>query len=74
MNTPTIKIYRIRHRNDWCGADTIFDSYCLALKKPRKWFKISQFEELFPDWKHFMRNMMRLIERVGKPVKRTSGF
>jgi len=66
MNTPTIKIYRIRHRNDWCGADTIFDSYCLALKKPRKWFNISKFQELFPDWKYVIDETNRKGKEAGK--------
>jgi len=51
VSEHTVDIYEIRHRNNWKGADTVYDAYCLFIKAPREWFDITTFEKRHPDWR-----------------------
>lgn len=54
MSYETLNVYEIRNRNNWKGADSIYDAYCLIVKKPRDWFNVKEFEKVFPQWRKFV--------------------
>lgn len=65
MTSTTIKIYKIKQRNNWSGPDTIYDAYCLTQKQPREWFDISGFEKKYPNWRDLIDETNRRGKEIG---------
>ena len=47
-----IDIYEMRQRNNWEGADSVYDAWLLSNNMPRKWFPYKKFISMFPEWEH----------------------
>ena len=45
-------IYEMRQRNNWEGADSVYDAWLLSNNMPRKWFPYKKFISMFPEWEH----------------------
>ena len=45
-----IDIYEMRQRNNWEGADNVYDAWLLSNNTPRKWFPYKKFISMFPEW------------------------
>ena len=45
-------IYEMRQRNNWEGADNVYDAWLLSNNTPRKWFLYKKFISMFPEWEH----------------------
>ena len=45
-------IYEMRQRNNWEGADSVYDAWLLSNNTPRKWFPYKKFISMFPEWEH----------------------
>ena len=45
-------IYEMRQRNNWEGADSVYDASLLSNNTPRKWFPYKKFIIMFPEWEH----------------------
>ena len=43
-------IYQMRQRNNWEGADSMYDAWLLSNNTPRKWFPYKKFISMFPEW------------------------
>ena len=43
-------IYEMRQRNNWEGADSVYDAWLLSNNMPRKWFPYKKFISMFPEW------------------------
>ena len=43
-------IYEMRQRNNWEGADSIYNAWLLSNNTPRKWFPYKKFISMFPEW------------------------
>ena len=44
-----IGIYEIQQRNNWEGADSVYDAWLLSNNTPRKWFPYKKFISMFPE-------------------------
>ena len=44
-------VYEMRQRNNWEGADSVYDAWVLSNNTPRKWFPYKKFISMFPEWK-----------------------
>ena len=44
--------YKMRERNNWDGADSMYDAWLLSNNTPRKWFPYKKFISMFPEWEH----------------------
>ena len=42
-------IYEMRQRNNWEGADSVYDAWLLSNNKPWKWFPYKKFTSMFPE-------------------------
>ena len=42
-------IYEMRQRNNWEGADSVYDAWLLSNNKPWKWFPYKKFISMFPE-------------------------
>ena len=51
LSIETLKMFEMRERNNWKGADSIFDAWLLFHKKRRSWFPYYVFITLFPVYK-----------------------
>ena len=40
----------LRQRNNWEGADSVYDAWLLSNNTPRKWFPYQKFISMFPEW------------------------
>ena len=45
-----IDIYEMRQRNNWEGADSVYDAWLLSNNMPKKWFPYKKFTSMFPEW------------------------
>ena len=43
-------IYEMRQRNNWEGADSVYDAWLLSNNTPRKWFPHKTFISMFLEW------------------------
>ena len=43
-------IYEMQQRNNWEGADSVYDAWLLSNNMPRKWFPYKKFISMFPEW------------------------
>ena len=43
-------VYEMRKRNNWEGADTVYDAWLLSNNTARKWFPYKKFISMFPEW------------------------
>ena len=43
-------IYEMRQRNNWAGADSVYDAWLLSSNTPRKWFPYKKFISMFTEW------------------------
>jgi len=50
MTEDIINIYHSRQMNNWEGADSVYDSWLLGMRKSRDWFPIEVFEAEYPDY------------------------
>ena len=44
----------MRQRNNWEGADSVYDAWLLSNNMPRKWFPYKKFISMFPEWEQQM--------------------
>ena len=51
LQGKTLEIYKMRYRNKWEGADSIYDAWLLSLNLRRSWFPYRKFNRLFPFWR-----------------------
>ena len=42
----------MQQRNNWEGADSVYDAWLLSNNTPRKWFPYKKFISMFPEWEH----------------------
>ena len=42
----------MRQRNNWEGADSVYDAWLLSNNTLRKWFPYEKFISMFPEWEH----------------------
>ena len=40
----------MQQRNNWEGADSVYDAWLLSNNTPRKWFPYQKFISMFPEW------------------------
>ena len=45
-----LDIYEMRQRNNWEGADSMYDAWLLSNNMPRKWFRYKKFISMLPEW------------------------
>jgi len=62
MRPTTIEIYQMRHRNEWKGADSVYDAWLLSSKLRRRWFANCKFHALYPKWKEAHLELQERIE------------
>ena len=62
MRAKTLEIYQMRHRNNWKGADSVYDAWLLAVDLRRSWFPYKKFLRLFPDWKKAREEIMEATD------------
>ena len=43
-------VYEMGRRNNWEGADSVYDAWLLSNNTPRKWFPYEKFISMFPEW------------------------
>ena len=43
-------VYEMRQRNNWEGADSVYDAWLLSNNTPRKWFPNQEFISVFIEW------------------------
>ena len=43
-------VYEMRQRNNWEGADSVYDAWLLSNNTPRKCFPYKKFVSMFPEW------------------------
>ena len=43
-------IYEMRQRNNWEGADSVYNAWLPSNNAPRKWFPYKKFISVFPEW------------------------
>ena len=51
LSEETLNAFRIRHRNDWQGADSIFDAWLILNSLERSWFSMSVFEDFLVNYR-----------------------
>ena len=51
-NEELFNIYEMQQRNNWEGADSVYDAWLLSNNTPRKWFPYKKFISMFPEWEH----------------------
>ena len=49
-NEELFDVYEMRQRNNWEGADSVYDAWLLSNNTPRKWFPYQKFISMFPEW------------------------
>ena len=50
ITDETIHIFKIRHRADWKGTDSVYDAWLLSEKEMRSSFDYDKFFQLYPDY------------------------
>jgi len=53
LDRRIFEIYEMRERNEWKGADSLYDAWLISSGKFRKWFCKPKFKHHFPDYKEF---------------------
>ena len=43
-------VYEMRQRNNWEGAESVYDVWLLSDNTPRKWFPYQKIISMFPEW------------------------
>ena len=43
-------VYEMQQRNNWEGADSMYDAWLLSNNTPRKWFPYKKSISIFPEW------------------------
>ena len=43
-------VYEMQQRNNWEGADSMYNAWLLSNKTPRKWFPYKKSISIFPEW------------------------
>ena len=49
-NEELFDVYEMQKRNNWEGADSVYDAWLLSNNTPRKWFPYQKFISMFPEW------------------------
>ena len=49
-NEELFDVYEMRQRNNWKGADSVYDAWLLSNNTPRKWFPYQKFISMLPEW------------------------
>lgn len=63
--------YRIRYRNKWGGADTLYDGWLLLNGLERDEFEKDCFQDMFPNWRklnEYYRTHPELLKKCKMPV------
>ena len=51
ITEETVKVYEMKHRLNWHGADSVYDAWLISMKLQRNWFPYGKFNRLFPHWR-----------------------
>ena len=49
-NEELFDVNEMRQRNNWEGADSVYDAWLPSNNTPRKWFPYNKFISMFPEW------------------------
>ena len=59
LSMKTRAAYQMRHRQDWSGADSIYDAWLISCELSRSWFPYRKFIRNYPNWEEYRNGVLK---------------